>query len=222
MFPAWSCVLLGGDVSWGDLDWWDSPGKNTGVGREMRAFFSCMAWRGILSPLSKHHRRLDSLQARKVPRWGLAVQRMRWLDGMLASGLHARGEGERVLALESREWTRASRRVEEGLSRSFSGGGGKPSFPSPSAGDTQEESESPRTRGPTCLCPISSTPGSAQLYEHDGMHRGPIGSSRLSRGQRLVPLRWGCALPSPTAPGKAPNQTKLVEVMEFQLSSFKS
>ena len=32
------------------------------------------------------------------------------------SGLHARGEGERVLALESREGTRASRRVEEGLS----------------------------------------------------------------------------------------------------------
>ena len=29
-----------------------------------------------------------------------------------------RGEGERVLALESREGTRASRRVEEGLSRS--------------------------------------------------------------------------------------------------------
>ena len=29
------------------------------------------------------------------------------------SGLHARGEGERVLALESREGTRASRRVEE-------------------------------------------------------------------------------------------------------------
>ena len=28
--------------------------------------------------------------------------------------LHARGEGERVLALESREGTRASRRVEEG------------------------------------------------------------------------------------------------------------
>ena len=33
------------------------------------------------------------------------------------------GEGERVLALESREGTRASRRVEEGLSRTFSGGG---------------------------------------------------------------------------------------------------
>ena len=22
MFPAWSCVLLGGDLSWGDLDWY--------------------------------------------------------------------------------------------------------------------------------------------------------------------------------------------------------
>ena len=39
------------------------------------------------------------------------------------SGLHAPGEGERVLALKSREGTRASRSVEEGLSRSFSGGG---------------------------------------------------------------------------------------------------
>ena len=54
------------------------------------------------------------------------------------SGLHERGEGERVLALESREGTRASRRVEEGLSRFFSGGGGKPSFPSPSARDLRE------------------------------------------------------------------------------------
>ena len=27
---------------------------------EMRAFFCCMAWRAILSPLSKLHRRLDS------------------------------------------------------------------------------------------------------------------------------------------------------------------
>ena len=37
------------------------------------------------------------------------------------SGLRARGEGERVMALESREGTRAMRRVEEGLSRSFFG-----------------------------------------------------------------------------------------------------
>ena len=29
-------------------------------------------------------------------------------------------------------------RIEEGLSRSLSGGGGKPSFPSPSAGDLKE------------------------------------------------------------------------------------
>ena len=54
------------------------------------------------------------------------------------SGLHAHGEGQRVMALESRDGTRALRRVEEGLSRSFSGGGGKPSFPSPSAGDLRE------------------------------------------------------------------------------------
>ena len=59
-------------------------------------------------------------------------------SGWGTHGLHARGEGERVLALESREGTRASRRVEEGLSRSFSGGGGKPSCPSPSAGDLRE------------------------------------------------------------------------------------
>ena len=42
------------------------------------------------------------------------------------------------MALESWEGTRASRCVEEGLSRSFSGCGGKPSFPSTSAGDMKE------------------------------------------------------------------------------------
>ena len=42
------------------------------------------------------------------------------------------------MALESWEGTRASRHVEEGLSSSFSGGGGKPSFPSTSAGDLRE------------------------------------------------------------------------------------
>ena len=31
--------------------------------REMRALFSCMAWRAITSPLSKLKRRLDSLEA---------------------------------------------------------------------------------------------------------------------------------------------------------------
>ena len=28
---------------------------------------------------------------------------------------------------------------------------------------------------------------------------------KLLAGKRLVPLRWGCALPRPNAPGKAPN-----------------
>src|SRR5574341_780255 len=37
------------------------------------------------------------------------------------SGLHASGEGERVIAPEPWEGTLASRRVEEGLSRSFPG-----------------------------------------------------------------------------------------------------
>ena len=59
------------------------------------------------------------------------------------------GDGDRVMALESREGTRASRRVEEGLSRSFSGGGGKPSFPSPSAGDLRELPRVP-LRGEGC------------------------------------------------------------------------
>ena len=54
------------------------------------------------------------------------------------SGLHARGEGERVIALESWEGTRPSRRVEEELSRSFSGFGRKPSFPSTSDSDLRE------------------------------------------------------------------------------------
>ena len=54
------------------------------------------------------------------------------------SGLDAHGEGECVMALESWEGTRASRRVEEGLSRSFSACGRKPSFPSTSAGDLRE------------------------------------------------------------------------------------
>ena len=31
--------------------------------REMRAFFSCLAWRAIPGPLSKRKRRLDSLEA---------------------------------------------------------------------------------------------------------------------------------------------------------------
>ena len=80
---------------------------------------------------------------------------MHWDDpeGWDAEGGGREGEGERVQALESREGTRASRRVEEGLSRSLSGGGGKPSFPSPSAGDLRELPSVPRPGSP-----VPSTP----------------------------------------------------------------
>ena len=54
------------------------------------------------------------------------------------SGLHVRGEGVHVISIEPLKQIRASRHVEEGLSRSLSGGGGKPSCPSPSAGDLRE------------------------------------------------------------------------------------
>ena len=45
------------------------------------------------------------------------------------SGLHVHGEGKRVIALESWEVNRASRHVEEGLSRAFSVAAGNPGFP---------------------------------------------------------------------------------------------
>ena len=54
------------------------------------------------------------------------------------SGLHARGEGKRVITLESWSGNRASRRVEEGLSRSFSGCGRKTWFPTTCASDLRE------------------------------------------------------------------------------------
>ena len=57
------------------------------------------------------------------------------------------------MALESRVGTRASRRFDEGLSRSFLGGGGKTSFPSPSVGDLRELPSVP-LRGEGC-CGVS-------------------------------------------------------------------
>ena len=44
----------------------------------------------------------------------------------------------------------------------------------------------------------------AVQQEHRQALRGGAGSARLGLAQGLVPLRWGCALPSPIAPGKAP------------------
>ena len=54
------------------------------------------------------------------------------------SGLHVHGEGKRVIALESWEMNRASRHVEEGLSRAFSSCGRKPRVPSTCACDRRE------------------------------------------------------------------------------------
>ena len=89
-----------------------------------------------------------------------------------------RGEGERVMALETREGTRASRRIEEGLSRSFSGGGGKPSFPSPSAGDLRELPRVPLRGEGSCGgggAPRDSAGSGAFLkWEHRG--RNPVTS----------------------------------------------
>ena len=75
--------------------------------------------------------------------WGFSPEARRGSQGASRavpgkSCLHARGEKERVIVLESWEGTRASRRVEEGLSRSFSGCSGKPSFPPTSAGDLRK------------------------------------------------------------------------------------
>ena len=75
--------------------------------------------------------------------WGFSHEARRGSQGASRaapgkSDLHACGDGERVIALESREGTRASRRIEEGLSRSFLGCGRKTSFPSTSAGDLRE------------------------------------------------------------------------------------
>ena len=100
------------------------------------------------------------------------------------SGLHARGEGERVLALESWEGTRASRRVEEGLSRSFSGGGGKPSCPSPSAGDLRELPRVPLRGEGSCGGGGAPRDSAGSGATEEGL------TSRGGRNLRL-PLRFG-------------------------------
>ena len=99
-------------------------------------------------------------------------------------GLHARSEGERVIALESWEGTRASRGVEEGLSRSFSGCGGKPSFPSTTAGDLREPPRVPLRGEGSCGVGGAS---------RDSTGFGATEEGLISRGGRnlRLPLRFG-------------------------------
>ena len=131
--------------------------------------------------------------------WGFSPEARRGSQGASRaapgkSGLHARGEGERVLALESREGTRASRRVEEGLSRSFSGGGGKPSFPSPSAEDLRELPKVPlRGEG---SCGGGGAP-------RDSAGFGAMEEGLISRGGRnlRLPLGFGLRLHGPCSVG---------------------
>ena len=85
---------------------------------------------------------------------------------------------------ESREGTRASRRVEEGLSRSFSGGGRKPSFPSPSAGDLRELPMVPLRGEGSCGVGGASRDSAGSGATEEGL------TSRGGRNLRL-PLRFG-------------------------------
>ena len=121
--------------------------------------------------------------------WGFSPEARRGSQGASRaapgkSGLHARGEGERVLALESREGTRASRRVEEGLSRSLSGGGGKPSCPSPSAGDLRELPRVPLRGEGSCGGGGAPRDSAGSGATEEGL------TSRGGRNLRL-PLRFG-------------------------------
>ena len=94
-----------------------------------------------------------------------------------------RGEGECVIALESWEGTRASRRVEEGLSRPFSGCSSKASFPSTSAGDLRELPKLP-LRGEGC-CGVGGA-------SRDSAGLGAVEEGLISRGGRNIwlPLRF--------------------------------
>ena len=73
------------------------------------------------------------------------------------------------MALKSREGTRASRRVEEGLSRSFSGGGWKPSFPSPSAGDLRELPRVPLIGEGSCEVGTASRDSAESVATEEGL-----------------------------------------------------
>ena len=88
------------------------------------------------------------------------------------------------MALESCEGTRASRRVEEGLSRSFSGCCGKASFPSTFARDLRKLPRVP-LRGEGC-CGVGGA-------SRDSAGFGAMEEGLISRGGRnlRLPLRFG-------------------------------
>ena len=88
------------------------------------------------------------------------------------------------MALESLEGTRASRRIEEGLSRSLSEGGGKPSFPSPSAGDLRELPRVPLRGEGSCGVGGASRDSAGFVAMEEGL---------ISRGGRnlTLPLCFG-------------------------------
>ena len=88
------------------------------------------------------------------------------------------------MALESWERTRASRRVQEGHSRSFWGCGGKASFPSTSAGDLRELPMVPLI-GEGC-CGVGGAP-------RDSAGSGTTEEGLTSRGgsNLRLPLRFG-------------------------------
>ena len=108
-------------------------------------------------------------------------------------------EGERVIVLESWEGTRASRRVEEGLSRSFSACGGKPSFPSTSPGDLRELPRVPLRRE-------GLGPRDALKKDSRGLSRGAAGAPDLAGSfgsfwaGLLCPLLWEARPDLPATP----------------------
>ena len=116
--------------------------------------------------------------------WGFSHEARRGSQGASRavpgkSGLCAHGEGERVMALQSWERTRASRRVEEGHARSFWGCGGKASFPSTSAGDLRELSMVPLI-GEGC-CGVGGA-------SWDSAGLGAMEEGLISRGDRKLRL----------------------------------
>ena len=122
--------------------------------------------------------------------WGFSHEARRGPQGASRaapgkSGLHAQGEGELVITLEAWEAARSSRGVEEGLSRSVSGCGRKPSFPSTSAGDLRELPRVP-LRGEGC-CVVGRA-------SRDSAGFGAMEEGLISRGGRTVRLPLGFGL----------------------------